>query len=610
MGHSIPLYKAELKPYDITEAAAWVASKGTYTRGPTVRMFEEGLNRLTGMEAVATSNGTTSLHLAIRAMHWRPGDKIITSPLSFIATTNVPLQEGLHPIFGRVGNNLQLDMKQAYEIIDSDPSVKGIVVPHIYGHEVDTDAMHAIKSDFPHIRIVEDAAQAFAEKDRGLGVGDASDAVAHSFHENKVITTLGEGGAALFHDPVMVAESISAREQGRIDSPDWLDHIEIGFNYRITELQAAVGIMQLDSLGAILDAREKRALQMIQLLQDENLPIELPEIVRRSWFGFYAIAKNETDAKSIHTSLTNANIGSRHRPIPAIGEFAHVRKSDHTNLSEGTEQIDRRIVSLPLYSSLTDNEIDRIVNEVTKAARATDRLASRIFYDKLADSYGETREARNTYLRAIEDYAVMAISDLPGESILDIGCGDGVRGRRIASATNRSIVQIDASSAMIKKARVANPNAFVLDISTQDPDKIPHSDTALMLWNVLGHIDKTNRLTALRNIHKALPKDGALILDVNNLFNSTQYGKDNVSRNRQAVQDSTSEEVGDFTTTHKINGTDVRTVTHIFHTSEIVNLLTEAGFDPDISYVNYETGEMTSEDDGQIFIVARKRTEQ
>jgi hypothetical protein len=163
---------------------------------------------------------------------------------------------------------------------------------------------------------------------------------------------------------------------------------------------------------------------------------------------------------------------------------------------------------------------------------------------------------------------------------------------------------------MIKKARVANPNAFVLDISTQDPDKIPHSDTALMLWNVLGHIDKTNRLTALRNIHKALPKDGALILDVNNLFNSTQYGKDNVSRNRQAVQDSTSEEVGDFTTTHKINGTDVRTVTHIFHTSEIVNLLTEAGFDPDISYVNYETGEMTSEDDGQIFIVARKRTEQ
>lgn len=613
MIREIPLFAPEIIPSEVVAAAERIGDEGKYTRGHVVPEFEEVLSATTGVEhTVATSNGTTALHLGVRAMGWRRGDKIVTSPLSFIATSNVLIQEGHPLVFGPVNDQLQLEMPKVYDLLADDPSIRGIVVPYIYGHGADGESMAAIRRDFPEVRVVEDAAQALAEKGRGLGIGEYSDAVAYSFHENKVITTLGEGGALQLHDSAKAHAARSAREQGRLNSPDWLNHIELGFNYRMTEIQAAAGLSQVERLGAILDRRQSIVEYYIEAIKDRGLPFELPRRSPRSWFGFYAIANTSAVAEMVQHGLAGLGIGSRRVPMPAIYNFAHIRASQPTIRDGGTAEVAERVLNLPLYSGLSDLDVERVVDglELTTRRYAMNALpmSSDKFYTTLADSYAETRKERQVYLDAVDDIILKELGEMDGQRIIDIGCGDGVRGVKIATALDKDIVSLDASDGMVMRARQVSPAAFVEDIGSDEFDTEKYaSNAALLLWNVLGHINKNQRGVALRNIAELLEDDGILILDVNNQFNAAQYGEANAARNRDAVLTGRPEHTGDFTATHSVNGQKIKTVSHIFHTDEISNLLHDAGFESTIRYVHYDTGEPATEDTGQIVIVARKK---
>lgn len=598
---------------DIVEAAQRVEESGKYTRGHIVPEFEVALSNATGMEhTVATSNGTTALHLGVRAMGWRQGDKIVTSPLSFIATSNVLVQEGHHLVFGPVNSQLQLDMGKVHGLIEDDPSIKGIVVPHIYGHHADTAAMRAIKNDFPEVRILEDAAQAFARSDRGLGIGLESDAVAFSFHENKVLTTLGEGGALQLHDPEEAQAAHAAREQGRLDTPDWLQHINLGFNYRMTEIQAAAGLPQLGRINTILDRRQAIADYYIDAIQERGLPFELPKKSVRSWFGFYAIAQSTADAEILQHGMAGLGVGTRQMPIPAIYHFAHIRATHPEVRDEQSAEVASRVLGLPMYSTLSDGDVERVVDSLELASRRRSMdatpLPSDKFYDRLSQAYSSTRAERQSYLDAVDAIIVEELGRTTGDRLIDIGCGDGVRGAKIALQSGKALTSIDASEGMVARASKVNPQSYQENISSENFDAQRYSaDAAILLWNVLGHIKKDQRSAALENIASLLSDDGVLILDVNNQFNAAQYGAENAARNREAVLTGKPEHTGDFTATHEVNGQKIKTVSHIFHTKEIVNLLRGAGFESAVRYVHYDTGEPATEDDGQIVIIAKKR---
>ncbi len=613
----IALYTPEVTKEELLEAVSATYESGVYTRGNQVKHFEEKLADITGhKEALAVSNGTTALNLAVRASGWHKGDKVITSPMSFIATTNVLLQEGLIPVFADLDENLQLDWVQAKEIIEKDPTIKGILMPVIYGRSVDVEAVRDIKYAHPEVFIIEDAAQALAPVSRGLGVGDGADITTFSFHENKVITTMGEGGGVISNDAEHIERMRRMREQGRLDTPNWIDLVELGYNYRMTEAQAHTGTAQLNRLDAILDRRAELAHRMGRQLLESGIPLSLP-LGDRSWFAYPVVADGPEAAAHLARTMNSEGIQSRVKPMPAIQSFNHVARSLHEDYARDITSLADSVVLLPLHTKLNEVDIDRIVESAKKAFYKKIGnhciTSSSAFYDSLAKQYSQVRAERKNYLHAVNQIVINEIANLSGyhPHMLDVGCGDGVRGSEIATSTGYTLTAIDSSDEMVTVARSNGVNAMVGDIVMFDERLVRKGKFGVisLLWNVLGHIPSDQlRLDALNNIYTLLANDGILVLDVNNQFNAAQYGADNAERNRKAVRESVdTTTVGDFVT-ERIDeqGRKFSTVSHIFHTDEVESLLERAGFKVAIQYVHYGTGEHVDESSGQIIAVAKK----
>lgn len=612
----IQLYVPEVTKDELVSAVSAAFESGVYTQGKEVPRFEKKLSETTGAaDALAVSNGTTALNLAVRAANWGEGNKVVTSPMSFIATTNVLLQEKVIPVFGDVDENFQLDLGKAKELIENDPSIVGILMPVIYGYPVDVKMVREIKAAFPELVIIEDAAQALAPKSMGLGVGDSVDIATYSFHENKVMTTMGEGGGVTSDNSELIERMRRMREQGRIDTPDWLSLVELGYNYRMTEAQAHTGSLQLERLDSILSKRSEIAARMSKQLLESNLPLRLPSS-HRSWFAYYVVAETPDEARHISKTMNDAGINTRLTPMPAIPTYNHVARSVHEDYSQGVEELANRVIMLPLHTKLEEEDVDRIVDTLKASfSKKTQRneTSSAAFYDSLASQYAEVRAERSEYIDRVNQITIDAIvaNNSTTPRMLDVGCGDGARGKEIARLAGYSLLSIDNSSQMVVVARGNGVEAIASDITTVD-DRIGGKGdfgAVAVLWNVLGHVPgEQARLDALKNINTLLSDDGVLILDVNNQFNEAQYGKENTQRNRQKVQQSGGDAtVGDFTTTRTDeSGTKFSTVSHIFHTDEVVQLLRLAGFEPTVQYVDYATGDDASESSGQIVVTAKK----
>lgn len=609
----IELFHPEPLSEEMSQAAQVVSANNVLARGIEVITFEEQLAQTVGSEyAIAVSNGSAALHLAVKAIGWKEGDKIITSPYSFIATSNSLLLERCEPIFGKINDGLQLDLDHVQEILEADSSIRGVIIPHIFGHEVNNVKIKEIKHNFPEVGIIEDASQAFADEAYGLGVGKYSDLATYSFHENKVISTFGEGGAVTTNNKTLADKVRSLREHGKLETPDWIDKIELGFNYRLTEVQASLGSLQLKRVESILDKRKSIAELMKADLSSEELV--LPTDVVRSWFGFYVVIDTSNRASDIVDLLAKSEIQSRATPMPALTDFALNKEFiQYQNVSD----LAKRVLLLPLHTRISDRDAEYISNEVKIALSNTYKaklISSSDFYDKLANNFSEVRNERTYYINAIDQLVIETIRnyDLENGKIIDIGGGDGKRGRIIADAVKSELTILDNSIEMVKAASVTEEDVILGDISNDINEQGVQCDfnAALMLWNVLGHIDSTKRVEALKNVYEILTDNGLIFIDVNNLYNAKEYGEENVIRNRQAASSSSYESIqGDFVATKSVGDSTYSTLTHIFNKQEVVSLLHEAGFKIiDTKFIDYSSGEVTNEDGGQIFIVAAKGT--
>jgi perosamine synthetase len=369
----IPLARPELGPRE-EELLLEVVRSGSLSLGPKLEQFEHDFSDWIGgtCYAVAVSSGTAALHLGVRALGWGQGDEIVTSPLSFVASTNCLLYEGATPVFADIDPvTLTLDPEQAAAAVGE--KTAGLLPVHIFGYPADLPAFDKIASD-GGLGMLEDACQALGALDRaGKKIGTDGHLATFAFYANKQMTT-GEGGILVIPDREVADAVRSERNQGRTPDLEQVDHDRIGFNYRLTDLHAAIGIAQLERLDEMLNARDNvAALYRERLTQlgaepageQENddivLPCENNGDERRSWFVFVVQLPEGVDRKEVIGSLAKSGIASR-AYLPCIHLLSPYRERYGFKGGEFpvAERVSERSLALPFFTSMTESQVDRV----------------------------------------------------------------------------------------------------------------------------------------------------------------------------------------------------------------------------------------------------------
>jgi perosamine synthetase len=217
--------------------------------GPKLAEFEKRLADYAGVKyAVVVNSGTSALHLVVRALEIAEGDEVITTPFSFIASANCILFERARPVFVDIDPfTLNIDPGLAEKAVTH--RTKAILAVDVFGHPAQWDQLSALAEAY-HLRLIEDAAEALGSEYNGRRCGSFGDAAVFAFYPNKQITT-GEGGAVLTNDDSIAQLCRSMRNQGRSDGDGWLQHSRLGYNYRLSDINCALGIAQLDRIEEI-----------------------------------------------------------------------------------------------------------------------------------------------------------------------------------------------------------------------------------------------------------------------------------------------------------------------------------------------------------------------
>ena len=348
-----------------------VLRSGQLSLGPMLERFEREFAGWLGVDdAVATSSGTAALHLGVRALGWGRGDEVVLTPFTFVASANCLLYEGVRPIFADIDpETLNLDPENAAAAV-TDRTV-GLLPVDIFGYPSEIDRFERLAADHS-LGLLEDSCQALGAVDRqGRKVGSRGNPATFGFYANKQMTT-GEGGMLIPASPEMAARVRSERNQGRAIDMAWLDHDRLGFNYRLSDLAAAVGVAQVARLDSILAQLERAALQYRELLsgiEGLGLPHEAKAPARRSWFVYPVRLPAGADRAAVIASLGQAGVPAK-AYLPAIHLFPHLRELGY---GEGqfpvAEDIAARSMALPFYGGMTEPEAARVATALDAALK-------------------------------------------------------------------------------------------------------------------------------------------------------------------------------------------------------------------------------------------------
>jgi dTDP-4-amino-4,6-dideoxygalactose transaminase len=366
---SIPVARPFFGPEE-TQAVADTLASGWVAQGPRVAAFETGFARRVGADhAVATSSCTSALHLALLALHVGPGDEVIVPSLSFIATANSVMYMNATPIFADVDEDTQNLTAATIEAVTT-PLTRAVIVVHQAGVPADMLEIHAF-CDGRGIAVVEDAACAIGSTLYGEMVGSHSDLVAFSFHPRKVMTT-GEGGMVTTRSGEWAgrmrqlrehAMNVSAANREASRSPVIEHYLEVGFNYRMTDLQAAVGIVQLTRLDALIARRRQLAARyQAELASIPGLRcVTDPPYGTTNYQSFWIVLPDEfpISRNDLLQVLMDNEIGARRGIMAAHLEPAY---ADHARRPlPVTERLTGQSLVIPLFHEMSDSEQDRVV---------------------------------------------------------------------------------------------------------------------------------------------------------------------------------------------------------------------------------------------------------
>lgn len=377
----LPLSKPDIGEREI-ELVNDVLQSGRLSLGPRLTEFEEQFAGYTGTKyAVATNSGTSALHLCIRALGIGPQDEVITTPFSFVASTNCILFEGATPAFVDIDPvTLNLDPERLRRFLrdsclfdarqnalinkSTGRTVKAILPVHVFGVPCDMAPILELARNYG-LQVIEDACEALGAEYRGRRAGTFGDAATFAFYPNKQITT-GEGGMIVTNDEQLARLCRSMRNQGRGEDASWLSHARLGYNYRLSEIQCALGIAQLERVTELLTARERVAGLYHKALS--RIPhLILPPSFRdnkRSWFVYVV----QLDLPAPRAARNRVMARLREQGVecqayfPAIHKMPHV--SEVSRMASGSlrcaEDAADRCFALPFYPSLTEAEIKHV----------------------------------------------------------------------------------------------------------------------------------------------------------------------------------------------------------------------------------------------------------
>ena len=367
----IPLAKPYLDKEDAQNAYDTILT-GWVTQGPRVQEFEEKFANYVGSKyAVALSNCTTALHLAMIVAGVTADDEVICPSMSYVATANSIRYVGAKVVFAEVNpTTYNIDVDDVRKKITS--KTKAILIVHQIGMPADIDAFKDLCNE-KNLVLIEDAAFAAGSSYKGNKIGSHSDLVCFSFHPRKVITT-GDGGMITtnneaYRDRIKLlrqhAMSINDRIRHESDKVIFEDHVELGYNYRMTDIQAAVGIKQLEKLDKIVAERRKVAFKYHQAFKDINciqLPLEADGYFSNyQSYNVYLKPACKISRNDLMQALLDEGISTRRGVTTAHRETAYKNYQSNYSLPISEDTSDRSIV-LPLFYPMTDNEINYVID--------------------------------------------------------------------------------------------------------------------------------------------------------------------------------------------------------------------------------------------------------
>jgi perosamine synthetase len=364
----IPLARPEIGAQE-EELVLEVLRSGRLSLGPMGERFERDLAGWLGVEdAVAISSGTSALHLGVRALGWGPGDEVPTSPFSFVASANCLLYEGARPVFCDV-DPVTLNLDPVAVEAATGKRTRGILPVHIFGYPAAMPELEALAVRHG-LGILEDACEALGAVDsEGRAVGARGNLASFAFYANKQMTT-GEGGMIVPSGPETAARLRSERNQGRVADMGWLDHGGLGFNYRLSDLAAALGVAQVERLDSLLARRAEVASlyeQRLAGVEGLEVPIASRGQERRSWFVYVVRLADWVDRDATIAHLAERCIASK-AYLPCIHLFPHLRELGYR---EGqfpvAEAASAHSLALPFFPAMSEGQVDRVCQELTVA---------------------------------------------------------------------------------------------------------------------------------------------------------------------------------------------------------------------------------------------------
>jgi perosamine synthetase len=370
----IPLSAPDITEQDI-EAVTGVLRTSSLSLGPKVREFERAIAQyVSAADVVAVSSGTSGLHLCIRALGVSAGDEVIVPSFAFIAVANAVRYERATPVFVDVdAQTLNLDPSLLEQAIT--PRTRAIIVVHTFGCPAELASILQIARRHG-LFVIEDACEAIGAEYKGQKVGALGDVGVFAFYPNKQITT-GEGGAVVTNNPEIACKVRKLRNQGRDDSEAWLQHTELGYNYRISDINCALGVEQLKRIDAILDRRESIAREYNQRLRcnpDLNLPPSTLPDRKISWFVY--VVRLSSRFNEVHRDWIVNEMKSRGIALGRYFAPIHLQPIYHSSAKPKailpvTEFQASRSLALPFFNRIRDEEINEVCRTLVEMIQSS-----------------------------------------------------------------------------------------------------------------------------------------------------------------------------------------------------------------------------------------------
>ncbi|CAH1195730.1 UDP-4-amino-4-deoxy-L-arabinose--oxoglutarate aminotransferase [Paenibacillus auburnensis] len=375
--HYLPYGRQFIDEADIASVVQ-VLQSDFITTGPAIEQFEAEIARFTGAKyAVAFTSGTAALHGACYAAGIGAGHEVITTPMTFAASANCILYQGATPVFADIDPlTYNLDPKRIREKITE--RTKAIIPVHFTGQPAELDEIHTIARD-NNLIVIEDAAHALGAKYKNKSIGSIGDMTMFSFHPVKHITT-GEGGMITTNNPLYYEKLLQFRTHGITRNPDhmiqnhgpWYYEMQfLGYNYRLTDIQAALGLSQLKKLDLFVDLRKKYAAmynEAFRHTQAIQIPYQSSEGAS-SWH-LYIIALNleqlSGSRKDIFEALLKENIGVNVHYIPVHLLPYYQELGYQEGSCPNAEQLYNRIITLPLFQGMSEQDVHDVICAVNK----------------------------------------------------------------------------------------------------------------------------------------------------------------------------------------------------------------------------------------------------